>query len=134
MSESVTLVKPVTGETGTDIAEKPKRGHNLKGRPKGAKNKTTIFKEIMQQGFQSSMEKDFADVLKAVISQAKKGDQKAQKMLFDRVIPVSKAVDLDNLGKSGISISIHVGEMDTENPHGITIDGDCEVVEENEDE
>jgi hypothetical protein len=125
--------KPVTGETGTDIA-KPKRGHNLKGRPKGAKNKTTLFKEVMQQGFEESLEKDFPNVVKTVIAAAKKGDMKAAKMLFDRVIPVSKAVDLNQLGKAGISISINVGEMDKDNPHGITIDGDCEVVEEDENE
>ncbi len=118
----------------TDITVKPKRGHNLKGRPPGAKNKTTLFKEIMQEGFEESLVKDFPKVIKTVIQAAKKGDMKAAKMLFDRVIPVSKAVDLENLGKKGISISIHVGEMDESNPHGIIIDGDCEVVEEDEDE
>ena len=91
---------------------KPKRGHNLKGRPKGAKNKTTIFKEIMHEGFEESMAKDFIKVIEVVVNQAKAGDMKAAKMLFDRVIPVSKAVDLESLGKKGISITINVGEMD----------------------
>ena len=127
MSESKPVVK--TGE----LVPKP-RGHNLKGRPKGAKNKTTIFKEIMQEGFERSLQVKFPKVVEVVLNQALKGDMKAAKMLFDRVIPVSKAVDLENLGKKGISISINVGEMDSENPHGIIIDGDCEVVEENENE
>lgn len=118
------------------LAKTKKRGYNLKGRPPGAKNKTTLFKEIMQEGFEKKMAKDFKKVVQVVIAQAKLGDMKAAKMLFDRVIPVSKAVDLENLGKRGISITINVGEMDEDNPHGIVlkdeatiIDGDCEVVE-----
>lgn len=123
-----------TQKPSSDVTVKPKRGHNLKGRPPGAKNKTTLFKEVMQEGFEESMEKDFAKVIKVVIDQAKLGDMKAAKMLFDRVIPVSKAVDLENLGKKGISISINVGAMDETNPHGLVIDGDCEVVEDDENE
>ncbi len=115
---------------GTEIEKKP-RGHNLKGRPPGQKNKTTIFKEVMQLGFEKALEKKFPELVKLVLERALKGDMKAAKMLFDRVVPVSKAIDLDNLGKQGISISIHVGEMDVKNPHGI-IDGDFNVVEEDE--
>ena len=113
-----------------EIVKKP-RGHNLKGRPPGQKNKTTIFKEIMQLGFEKALVKKFPKVVEIVLDRALQGDMKAAKMLFDRVVPVSKAIDLDSLGKQGISISIHVGEMDLKNPHGI-IDGDYEVVEENE--
>ena len=105
------------------------QGHNLKGRPPGAKNKTTLFKEVMQEGFEKALVKKFPKVVEIVLNKALKGDMRAAKMLFDRVVPVSKAVDLDNLGRSGISISITVGEMDTANPHNI-IDGNCEVVEE----
>jgi hypothetical protein len=109
---------------------KKARGHNLAGRPKGAKNKTTIFKEVMQDGFENALRTKFPKVVQVVLDQAMKGDLKAAKMLFDRVIPVGKAVDLDQLGKSGISISINVGEMDSDNPHGITIDGNATVVED----
>jgi hypothetical protein len=112
----------------TEVVSKP-RGHNLAGRPKGAKNKTTIFKEIMQQGFEATLQRDFPKLVEIVLEKALKGDMKAVKILFDRVIPVSKAVDLDSLGKAGISISINVGEMDKDNPHGI-IEGSCEVVED----
>ncbi len=129
MKELLSDPSPKTG-----LAVKAKRGHNLKGRPAGAKNKTTIFKEIMQEGFEKKMATDFKKVIQVVIDQAKLGDMKAAKMLFDRVIPVSKAVDLENLGKKGISISINVGAMDEENPHGIIIDGDCEVVEDEQNE
>ena len=115
-------------KSGTELVKKA-RGHNLKGRPAGAKNKTTIFKEIMQEGFEKALVEKFPKVVEIVLEQALKGDMKAAKMLFDRVVPVSKAIDLDSLGKQGISISINVGEMDKDNPHGI-IDGDCEVVED----
>lgn len=124
--------KGLTVGDGAGGGSKKPRGHNLKGRPKGAKNKTTIFKEIMHEGFEASMQKKFQKVIKVVIDKAIEGDMKAAKMLFDRVIPVSKAVDLDSLGKKGISISIYVGEMDKENPHGITLEGESSVVEETE--
>ena len=118
----------LTVPKGTELVPK-KKGHNLKGRPKGAKNKTTLFKEVMQEGFEKALVAKFPKVVEIVLQQALLGDMKAAKMLFDRVVPVSKAIDLDSLGKKGISISINVGEMDKDNPHGI-IDGSCEVVED----
>ena len=38
----------------TEIEKKP-QGHNLTGRPKGVKNKTTLFKEAMKEGFEQKL-------------------------------------------------------------------------------
>ena len=81
------------------------------GRPKGTPNKKTakakIFKEQMANHFEKVMEKDFKYILKNTVEKALDGDMSATKMLMDRVIPVGKAVDLnDNKGTPKISINI----------------------------
>ena len=81
------------------------------GRPKGALNKKTskakIFREQMANHFEKVMEKDFKYVLKNTVEKALDGDMSATKMLMDRVIPVGKAIDLnDNKGTPAISINI----------------------------
>ena len=101
------------------------------GRPKGAKNKTTLFKEVMRNGFENELEKDFHSVLKAVISKAKDGDMTAAKMLLDRAVPVTKAVDINanEIGKSG-GISIHIEQLVADTgKKGETIE-DGEIVDE----
>jgi hypothetical protein len=97
------------------------------GRPPGAKNKTTLFKEVIREGFEKAMEKDSKKVIKAVIDKAIEGDMQAAKLLLDRILPTTKAVDLDQLENSkGLTISINVGEL-TGHPDRPNIEG--EVIE-----
>lgn len=123
-----------TPQKKTEIAQKKPRGHNLKGRPKGIKNKTTLFKEAMKEGFENLLEKEAQKVFMAVVSEAKTGNMQAAKMILDRVIPVTKAIDLGagDLGKGGITINIEsltasVGEADSGEIIDIT---DAEYTEE----
>jgi len=99
------------------------------GRPKGAVNKTTIFKEVIREGFEKTMEKDAKKVINAVVEKAIEGDMQAAKLLLDRILPTTKAIDLDQLENSkGLTISINVGEL-TGHPDLVDIDGD--VIEGN---
>jgi hypothetical protein len=83
-----------------------------KGRPAGAKNKTTIFKEVIREGFEERLEKDGMKVIDAVVAKAIDGDMQAAKLLLDRILPTTKAIDLDALENSkGLTISINVGEL-----------------------
>ena len=116
----------------TNVAKKKPVGHNLKGRPKGAKNKTTLFKEVMREGFEKQLTKDFAKVINVVVEKAIKGDMSAAKMLLDRVVPVSKAVDLDGLKDKGVSINISIGKMD-DDPYGEKAAIEAEFTEVKED-
>ena len=116
--------------TDKDIAPpKKKRGWNLKGRPPNVKNKTTLFKEVIREGFEEKLLKDGMKVVDAVVSKAlgspvkdeegnisyPNGDMTAAKLLLDRILPTSKAIDLDQLEKSkGLSISINVGSLEKE--------------------
>lgn len=82
------------------------------GRPKGAKNKTTIFQEVIKEGFEKKLEKDFKRVLDTVVSKAIEGDMTAAKLLFDRVVPIQKSIDGVEAAKNkGLTISINVGEL-----------------------
>ena len=93
------------------------RGHNLKGRLKGVKNKSTIFKEVMQKKFEVKMTREFEKVLMVLLEKAQEGDVPAIKMLMDRVIPQSKSVDLGEMAaKKGISINVNIGGMDKDDP------------------
>ena len=84
---------------------------NKGGRPKGSKNKDTLFKELMTSDFQQVAKKDIVKVYRILFDKAQKGDMKAIKLILDRVVPVTKAVDLEQLEKGGLQININVGEM-----------------------
>ena len=60
-----------------------------KGRPPGAKNKTTLFKEAMRDGFENLLEKEGKKVFLAVVEKAKAGDMTAAKLILDRIVPVA---------------------------------------------
>ena len=104
-------------DSNTSLSAPKKRGHNLKGRPKGVKNKTTLFKEAIRDGFEERLLKDGMKVVDAVVAKAVDGDMTAAKLLLDRILPTSKAIDLNDLEKSkGLSISINVGNMEAKEP------------------
>lgn len=83
------------------------------GRPKGAKNNTTIFKEVIREGFEKQLLKDGMKVVEAVIKKALNGDMTAAKLLLDRILPTTKAIDLDDIENSkGFSISVNIGNLE----------------------
>ena len=123
-------VKPKAPKKDKVIAETKPQGHNLTGRPKGVKNKSTLFKEAMKQGFEDKLIKDGFKVFDAVVSKAIEGDMTAAKMILDRVVPVSKAVDINASSldaKGGITIHIEKLIADTGRV-GDEIDG--EIIED----
>lgn len=105
------------------------------GRPKGAKNKSTLFKEAMKEGFEDKLMKDGFKVFDAVVAKAVEGDMTAAKMILDRVVPVTKAVDLnasDLSRKGGITINIEKLMANTGNPDEVLIE-DGVIVENDND-
>lgn len=104
---------------------------NKGGRPKGSKNKDTIFKEMMSTKFQNVAKSDIQKVYKILFERAQEGDMKAIKLILDRVVPVTKAVDLAELEKGGLQINIQVGDMKNPYAEADAIDADyVEVVED----
>ena len=99
------------------------------GRPPGAKNKDTLFKELMTGQFQSKAIEDIEKVYHVLFKKAHEGDMKAIKMVLDRVVPVQKAAD-GTISKGGITVSISVGSMEEAQAAEIIEDAEYEVVEE----
>ena len=100
-----------------------------KGRPPGAKNKTTLFKEAMRNGFENLLQKDGEKVFKAVVDKALDGDMTAAKLILDRIVPV---VDLDKSSvKDRFNISINVSGMEPKIDvmDGTAVDAEFEEIE-----
>lgn len=93
-----------------------------RGRPKGAKNKDTVFKELMSNKFQGIAEKEIQKTFKILFEKAHEGDMKAIKLIMDRVVPMTKSVDLDDLDKKGLTINISVGNMEDSPINGEVIE------------
>lgn len=77
-----------------------------KGRQKGAKNKTTLFKEAMREGFENKLSVSAEKVFDVVVEKAIEGDMVAAKMILDRIVPVVD-VDKADVGKFNISINVN---------------------------
>ena len=93
-----------------DVAEVSLQNLSRTGRKPGSKNKTTLFKEAMRDGFEELLQKDGKRVFKAVVDKALGGDMTAAKLILDRIVPV---VDLDKSSvKDKFNISINVSGME----------------------
>ena len=106
------------------MTDKPKDNKDLEpvqkkaimGRPKGAKNKDTLFKELMTGQFQETAKDKIERTFEVLFEKAHKGDMKAIKLILDRVVPTTKAVDLADMEKKGLTINISVGNMEDDGP------------------
>lgn len=83
------------------------------GRPPGAKNKATLFKELMTGQFQETAIENIQRTYEVLFERAHGGDMKAIKLVLDRVVPVTKAVDLSDIEKGGITVNVSVGALET---------------------
>ena len=86
-----------------------KRG---RGRPPGAKNKNTNFKELMQDEFRALAENKVPAVLNVLFDKAIDGDIQAIKMVMDRIVPAHKAVDGDKTLSGTPLIEIRIGNLE----------------------
>jgi len=94
------------------------------GRPKGAKNKTTLVKEAIKGHWDELMVDKARDVFNKAVEMALEGDTQCIKMIMDRAVPVSKAVDINasDIGKTG-GITIVIEQLVTEKKGEIIEDG-----------
>jgi hypothetical protein len=101
-------------KNGLPVGKRANNGKNLTGRPKGVKNKSTLLREAMAQGFDVMVKRDFKKVVSAVMTKAIEGDLQAAKLILDRIVPVSKAVDSESVKKKGdgLSVTINIGSLE----------------------
>jgi hypothetical protein len=117
-----------SNSTPKEVQDKP-----IMGRPKGAKNKDTLFKELMTGSFQETARNKVERTFEVLFEKAHEGDMKAIKLIMDRIVPVTKAVDLADMEKKGLTINISVGNMEDAQVQGEIIE-DAEWEEEDDDE
>lgn len=79
---------------------------NPAGRPKGSKNKITLMKLALEGELRTQLKKDAVDILDMAIKLAKSGDTAMLKLLIDKMIPTSKAMEDDSPVKEKINIAI----------------------------
>ena len=115
-------------ETPSDIVVKKTPPMPRRGRPPGAKNKDTLFKELMTGKFQDMAAKNVGRTLQVLFEKAHAGDMKAIKLVLDRVVPVTKAVDLADMEKKGLVVNISVGHLESVQVQG----GGGDVIEDAE--
>ena len=135
-------VKPkVAKKASTEVSAAPKKDPKdtqigspkgiQGGRPKNSKNKATLIKEAIRGDWDTLMQTKAKQVFEAVVEKALDGDTSCMKMVLDRAIPASKAVDLnaDLIGKTG-GITINIEKLFAkENTNEVLIE-DGEIINE----
>lgn len=76
------------------------------GRPKGSKNKSTLFKEILAKEVEEEAVKQFGEVVRKTFELAKAGDTTCMKILWDKFYASQKAIDGETGGVPVVNISI----------------------------
>lgn len=93
--------------TNKQAAARFKKGQsgNPAGRPKGSKNKITLMKLALELNLRKQLENDAHEILRKAIELAKAGDQAMIKLLVDKMVPTSKAME-DEPTKEKVQIFI----------------------------
>jgi hypothetical protein len=97
------------------------------GRPKGAKNKSTLLKEALRGEFDEMLKKDFKKVLSVVVDQALDGCRQSQKLIIDRVVPSVHAVSDKDDNKFAGGFTINIGML--ESGKSVTVSPDIQDAE-----
>jgi hypothetical protein len=79
---------------------------NPAGRPKGSKNKITLMKLALEGELRTSLRGHAQEILDVAITLAKSGDTSMLKLLIDKMIPTSKALEDEIPQKEQINIAI----------------------------
>lgn len=117
---------------------------NRGGRLKGSKNKTTLFKEAMRDGFEEKLMTDGKKVFDACVAKAighvvrdkdgkpvkdedgnivrSEGDTTAMKIIMDRIIPVADVTGNNGSGKTSVVINVQGMETNIDVIEGEVID------------
>lgn len=102
------------------------------GRPKGAKNKSTLLREALNHEFEEALKIKFEAVVNAVVNEAVSGNMVAAKMLLDRIIPVHKAADFKKTPGGAMEITINVDSLRSPSIRVEAEDADYEDIEDEE--
>ena len=102
----------MTKKRGNPNLVKGGKSLNPAGRPKGSKNRLTQMQNELIEQFAGEMNKEFKQILKTIVQEAKNGDMAAARLLMDRAIPARKAVEHYGANESG-GIVINVSGLES---------------------
>ena len=94
---------------------------NVRGRPAGSKNKSTILQEAIKGDFERSLKRNFRDIMAVLIEKAKEGDLSAIKLLFDKVVP-NAAIEDKGKSKGDMVVNISISDMEGKVIKGEVVD------------
>lgn len=96
---------------------------NKVGRPKGSKNKVTLYKLQIEESFRSRNQERINDVLDMIVQQALEGDKASQKLIWDA-----------NVSKAQVAEDKSAGQKQQITVHRMTVTRDQSTNEESKDE
>lgn len=91
--------------TGKKLWKKGQSG-NPAGRPKGAKNKITLMRQMLEGELRAQVGPHMAEVLAKAIEMAKDGNEAMIKLLMDKTLPSIKAGDDQEAADNRVQIVI----------------------------
>ena len=103
---------------------------NPNGRPKGSKNKVTLLKEAILQNAEEKVLQEFMGIVNTTIKLANEGDTTCLKILWDRIIPSKRAVDITHKGDDKLNVVINISGMETKGVKDVEIiDGEVTEID-----
>lgn len=111
-------LNPLTQDLIESQKPKKKKGQFKKGHVpmnnsrKGSKNKATIFRDTVLAKAENLVLRDWTNIVQKTIEMANAGDSTALKILWDRMLPSKKAVDVNHKG-GPMQVTINVSKLDT---------------------
>jgi len=120
---------PERRTAGNPALKKGGKSLNPKGRPKGSKNKLTLYREAVLQKSEKKLLDNLPEILDVVIEAARGGDMTATKIFLDRVMAAKKVADDQSTEKAGREINIVINGAQTVKAEEKTIDAEYETVD-----
>jgi hypothetical protein len=104
---------------------------NPAGKPKGTKNKLTIYREAVLMKQEKKMLQEFPEIIGVLMQKAKDGDMTAMKLYLERVM-AAKRVAEENEEKGGQTINIVIQGAKASKVMGKTIEAEFEDLQDDE--
>jgi hypothetical protein len=104
-----------------NLMAKARASRKTFGRPVGSKNGVTLLKEAILQQAEEKVLQEFMQIVQTTIDLANKGDTSCLKILWDRIIPSKRAIDVTHTGNEKLQVVINVSGMETKGVQDISM-------------
>ena len=130
-TSSIAVRVPERRKPGSPKFVKGQSG-NPAGKPKGTKNKLTLYRESVLMKQEKKLLQNLPEILDVVIEKAKSGDMVATKLFLDRVLAAKKVADENAEDKGQPVININITGTKARATMGRAVEADFEVLDSND--